>query len=331
MTILGTARPSGTPETANPENRREKENNMIKVQDIAYVRFAAPDLDVMQRFAADFGLVLTSREGDVLYHRGTDPSPYCHVTELGDAGFRGVAFEAASSEELAGAAELEGASPIEKIEAPGGGQRVCFTDPDGYRVEVVNGREKLPALSVPTTSGVNRGSDRQRFGTVHRPPSGPSSVKRLGHAVVRVADFRRSEAWYKSRFGFLSSDEIYLGEPDNVITAFLRCDRGDEYTDHHTLLCVGLGDPGFDHAAFEVEDVDALMSGHDHLVKGEYDHHAGIGRHVLGSQIFDYWRDPWGHVVEHFADGDLLNARNETELHDPGIALGTLWGSFVAS
>ena len=45
---------------------------MIKVQDIAYVRFAAPDLDAMQRFAADFGLVLTSRENEVLYHRGTD-------------------------------------------------------------------------------------------------------------------------------------------------------------------------------------------------------------------------------------------------------------------
>jgi hypothetical protein len=39
---------------------------MIKVQDIAYVRFAAPDLAVMQRFAADFGLALTARESDTL-------------------------------------------------------------------------------------------------------------------------------------------------------------------------------------------------------------------------------------------------------------------------
>ena len=62
---------------------------MIKVQDIAYVRFAAPDLEAMQRFAADFGLVLTVRDHDTLYHRGSDSSPYIHVTELGDAGFRG--------------------------------------------------------------------------------------------------------------------------------------------------------------------------------------------------------------------------------------------------
>lgn len=303
---------------------------MIKVQDIAYVRFAAPDLDEMQRFAADFGLVLTTNENNTLYHRGSDPSPYIHVTELGDAGFRGVAFEAASAEDLIAATGLDGASPVEKIEAPGGGQRVRFTDPDGYEVEVVHGRELLEGLPVPIANGVNRGSERQRIGSVHRPPAGPSSVKRLGHAVVRVTDFRRSEEWYKSRFGFLSSDEVYLGEPENVVTAFMRCDRGDEYADHHTLLCVGLGEPGFDHAAFEVEDVDAIMAGHDHLTNAGYDHHAGIGRHVLGSQIFDYWRDPWGHVLEHFTDGDLLNAGYKTGRHDPGTALGTAWGHFLA-
>jgi len=302
---------------------------MIKVQDIAYVRFAAPDLDAMARFAADFGLVETARENDVLYHRGSDPSPYIHVTELGKPGFRAIGFEAASAEDLAAAARLEGASAAEEIDGPGGGRRVCFRDPDGFRVEVVHGRQALPALPVPTAEGQNRGSDRRRFGTPHRPPAGPSSLKRLGHAVLRVRDFRSSEAWYRSRFGFLASDEVYLGNPSNVVTSFLRCDRGETYTDHHTFLCVGLGEPGFDHAAFEVEDVDALMAGHDHLTRGGWDHHAGIGRHVLGSQIFDYWRDPWGHVVEHFTDGDLLNAHWKAEGHDPKTALGTLWGRFA--
>ena len=26
-----------------------------------------------------------------------------------------------------------------------------------------------------------------------------------------------------------------------------------------------------------------------------YPHAWGVGRHILGSQIFDYWRDPFGH------------------------------------
>ena len=39
----------------------------------------------------------------------------------------------------------------------------------------------------------------------------------------------------------------------------------------------------------------------------------GVGRHLLGSQIFDYWRSPDGYIFEHYADGDLL-----TEKVQPG-------------
>jgi catechol 2,3-dioxygenase-like lactoylglutathione lyase family enzyme len=301
---------------------------MIKVQDVAYVRFGAPDLDAMEQFLRDFGLVVHTREGGTIHARATDPSPYVHVTELGDPGFRGVAFEAASIEDLKQAATFDGASPIEKIDAPGGGQRVQFTDPDGNRVELVHGRELQAPLPVQSASPLNRGSDRVRKGELQRVEAGPSSVKRLGHVVVRVSDFARSREWYASRFGFVASDEVYLGEPENIITAFLRCDLGETYTDHHSFLCVGVGEPGFDHAAFEVEDFDTLMAGHDQLERAGYEHHAGIGRHVLGSQIFDYWRDPWGHVVEHFTDGDLLNADHPTGRYDPAVALGTQWGKF---
>jgi catechol 2,3-dioxygenase-like lactoylglutathione lyase family enzyme len=306
---------------------------MIKVSDIAYVRFAVPDLATMDTFAKDFGFVPAERNERALYSRGTDPSPYIHIAELdtkGEAGFRGVAFEAASAEDLKAAAQLEGASAVSKIEAPGGGVRIGFTDPDGFKVEVVHGRELLPELEVRKPSPLNRGSDRQRFGELQRLEAGPAQVKRLGHCVLAVSNFESSRRWYTEHFGFLTSDEVYLGDPNNLVTAFLRCDRGDEHVDHHTLLCVGIGEPGFDHAAFEVEDFDSLMLGHDHLKKAGYDHHAGIGRHILGAQIFDYWKDPWGHVHEHFSDGDLLNAASPAGSHDPASALGTQWGSFMA-
>jgi catechol 2,3-dioxygenase-like lactoylglutathione lyase family enzyme len=301
---------------------------MIKVHDVAYVRFGVPDLDKLESFLADFGLVTKQRDERVLYSRASDPTPYVHVAELGDAGLRGVAFEAASAQDLQAAAALEGASAVEAIEAPGGGHRVRFSDPDGFTVEVVHGRQEADSLPVRSAMPLNTGSDAPRRGTLQRVPAGPACVKRIGHVVLRVSDFRASEAWYKSHFGFLTSDEVYLGEKSNVVTAFLRCDRGQDYTDHHSFLCVGLGEPGFDHAAFEVEDFDSVMAGHDQLVKGGYEHHAGIGRHVLGSQVFDYWKDPWGHVLEHFTDGDLLNADHPTASYDPGVALGTQWGSF---
>jgi catechol 2,3-dioxygenase-like lactoylglutathione lyase family enzyme len=301
---------------------------MIKVRDVAFVRFGAPDLDAMERFTGDFGLVTSERSEDALYTRGTDPDPFVHVTERGEAGFRGVAFDAANAEDLAAAAQMEGASAIEDLDGPGGGKRVRFVDPDGFPVEVVHGRRPLEALPVRSALVHNHGSDRARRGAPLRFEAGPAQVKRIGHAVLRVSDFRRSQDWYKSRFGFKASDEIYLGEPDQVITAFMRCDRGSEYVDHHTFLCVGVGEVGFEHAAFEVEDYDAVMLGHDHLLAAGYEHHAGIGRHILGSQVFDYWRDPWGHVVEHFTDGDLFNDEAETNRYDPGVALGTSWGRF---
>jgi catechol 2,3-dioxygenase-like lactoylglutathione lyase family enzyme len=203
---------------------------------------------------------------------------------------------------------------------------VRFTDPDGFAVEVVHGRAPAEPLPVPRARPCNTGSERRRVNQLQRVPRGPAAVKRLGHCVIRVSDFRTSNAWYASRFGFIPSDEVYLGDPEKVILAFLRCDRGPVPVDHHTFLCVGTGEPRFDHAAFEVEDIDAVMTGHDHLQAAGYEHSSGVGRHVLGSQVFDYWRDPFGHTLEHFTDGDLLDASVKPGRFDPGVALGTQWG-----
>jgi len=299
---------------------------MIKVRDVAYVRFAAPDLGEMERFLTDFGLVVAARDGERLYARGTDPAPWFHHTVRGEPAFRGVGFEAASADDLARAASLDGASPVATLDDPGGGQCVRFTDPDGFQVEIVHGRTPAAPLPVRGAAPCNRGSERRRHGRLQRVPVGPASVKRLGHVVLQVSDFQQSEQWYKSRFGFLTSDEVRAG--DRVLTAFMRCDRGAEYTDHHTFLCLGLGAPRFDHAAFEVEDVDAVMAGHDHMKTAGWTHQAGVGRHVLGSQVFDYWKDPWGRVLEHFTDGDLLNVEHQTEIHEPSVLLGTQWGVF---
>lgn len=42
----------------------------------------------------------------------------------------------------------------------------------------------------------------------------------------------------------------------------------------------------------------------------------GVGRHILGSQVFDYWYmpGPAGKIrqIEHYSDGDLVNCHNET-------------------
>lgn len=299
---------------------------MVKVTDIEFVRFAAPDLAKMEQFLVDFGLTRVESDDGALYMRGTGASPWLHQTVAGDAGFRGVAFAVETADDLEAASRLDGASAIEELTSPGGGRRVRFTDPDGFEVEIVHGRETVEPLPVARALPLNIGLERPRIGVRQDVPAGPAQVRRLGHVVLKVSEFATSSRWYRDRFGFLASDEVYLGDEDNILTAFLRCDRGSVPVDHHTFLCVGLGEAGFDHVAFEVEDFDAVMAGNAHLEAGGYEHAAGVGRHILGSQIFDYWKDPFGHMVEHFTDGDLFDASAKTNLYDPSVALGTHWG-----
>ena len=107
----------------------------------------------------------------------------------------------------------------------------------------------------------------------------------------------------------------------------MRCDRGDEPCDHHTLFLMERPiPPGFMHAAYEVRDLDDLMAGHDHLIARQYDHQWGIGRHHLGSQVFDYWRDPYGNEIEHWTDGDQLVTRDGGGIASIDQLLGVQWG-----
>ena len=102
--------------------------------------------------------------------------------------------------------------------------------------------------------------------------------------------------------------------------SFIRCDRGTTPADHHTLA-MALGPQNrYVHSAYQVCDLDALAAGGQYLADHGYRRSWGIGRHIQGSQIFDYWRDPDGFLVEHFSDGDMFDNTLE-----PG------WAPFTAS
>ena len=90
----------------------------------------------------------------------------------------------------------------------GGGKIARLTDPDGYRVEVVAGQAKGEVIPLPADQPVNTASAKPRFRQTVRLEARPAHVKRIGHAVLKVRDFRTSEQWYKDRFGFITSDEV---------------------------------------------------------------------------------------------------------------------------
>jgi catechol 2,3-dioxygenase-like lactoylglutathione lyase family enzyme len=297
----------------------------VKASDIAYVSFTAPDLTVMKLFLQDFGLVVAHETATDLFMKGHGEAPFIHHTRLGSAGFAALAFRVESMEELATLAAASGTA-IQGIEAPGEGHSVQLRDPDGFRIEAIAGQESGAPLAKESRQAWNSTYGYSRLGKTTRIAKGPSHVHRLGHCVLAVTNFRRSEAWYKSHFGLITSDEIITADKKTP-GAFLRFDRGETPTDHHSLFLVERGGaPAFLHAAFEVRDLDDLMVGHDHLKRQARTAEWGIGRHVLGSQVFDYWQDPWAHTLEHWTDGDLLTKSSGSQIATEEELLGVQWG-----
>jgi len=300
---------------------------MMKVVDLAYARFRAPDLDVMESYLTDFGLVKSARTETALYMRAADEDHHVHVTELGDEpAFIGPAFYAASEDDLHKFSRTPGASDVEEMNEPGGGKRVTITDPDGFIVEVVHGIEKLAPLPIGNVFKMNSGDDVRRRGELVRLDEGPAQCKRVGHIVLNVTDFKTSDAFYGSNFGFIHSDEC-TNEQGETIFAFNRLDKGKEFVDHHTLLTVPMEQAGLGHLAFEVADVNAVFKGHEYLTAKGHRHSWGVGRHILGSQIFDYWFDPYDFRLEHWTDGDQINDDIPMGVSDAATALDVQWGT----
>ena len=308
----------------------------IKARRLAYVRVSAPDLEKAERFLGEFGLQVATREADAVYFRGTDAEPPCYVLTRGNGDVTAIAFEADSEADLEAVATIPGASAVESLEEPAGGKVVRLTDPQGMRVEIVHGREALPALEPAPSHAFNMNGEREREGVLPAVSRGPSHVKRIGHLVLESGDPGTVYAWYNQHLGLRTSDAVRIpdGTPQMI---FSRLDRGEEYVDHHVVGFQFALDEGtrVQHIAFEVGNIDDLMSGHEYLKHKKRKHVWGIGRHLLGGQIFDYWRSPFGVIHEHWTDTDLVNKDHEAQ--DVGVAdVNDYWGpgptpSFIIS
>lgn len=277
------------------------------ISGIAYARLSAPDLDAMQGFLEDFGMVKVHRDARRLYMRGTDRSPFIHVTELGAPGTIAYAYDAVDDSVLRDFVAAGRAKGIEEIDEPGGGRRIVLTDPNGLAVEIVSGREQVAPL--PPRVGL-----RAPDGASIR--QAPSRVRRMSHGVVATTKLAETIDWFNSTFGLIKTDELYVGTPDNSLGMFSRLDRGEEPVDHHIIFVVKNGNTGGHHTSWEVDHIDEIFVGHDFLKRtGKYEHIRGIGRHALGSQIFDYWMSPFEQMHEHWATSEQMNIHSAFNRH----------------
>jgi catechol 2,3-dioxygenase-like lactoylglutathione lyase family enzyme len=289
------------------EHPGRSKNPLVKVAGLAWLEFEKPDLDRAERFLTDFGFTVADRTPEMLLLRGRWASTACLVVRRGPgARFIGPAFRAAAREDLDRLARGTGGAAM----AHWGGHAVELRDPSGFPVRVVYGVPELPALPERAPLPLNFGPTPVRANGTQRPARRPAEIQRLGHVVLGTTRFRAALDWYLGTLGLIVSDFLYLdGQRERgPAMAFIRCDQGSVPTDHHTLAMALQPRTGYVHSAYQLTDLDEVAAGGEYLRERGYRHAWGIGRHIQGSQIFDYWRDADRLMFEHYTDGDVFDS-----------------------
>ncbi|KAH8162357.1 hypothetical protein CIB48_g5899 [Xylaria polymorpha] len=286
--------------------------NQIKLVRIAHMRYQHPDLDEIGQFLADHAL-------------------------KGPKKFLGGTFLVESYEDLERAAKLPGSSDVQKlVDAPGGGFFVTVYDPEGFPMSLIYGQEEREASEdeQPKKLVYNFENEKPRVREFLRFKPGPAAVHKLGHYGLCVQDFSGELDFYLKNFNLVPTDFLYVDEPDGTkkdVAIFAHIDREDDYVDHHTFFMSTNKISHVHHCSFEVHDYDTQMLGHQWLGEKGYEPVWGVGRHILGSQIFDYWWDTTHNMIEHYIDGDVVNHKTPIGYSPAGDESLAVWGPEVPS
>jgi hypothetical protein len=92
--------------------------------------------------------------------------------------------------------------------------------------------------------------------------------------------------------------------------AFLRCND-----DHHAVVLADSGVDGLNHVAFMMPDLDSVMRGSGRMIDHGYPIGWGVGRHGPGNNVFAYFVDPFGFVIEYTAE--VLQVDDNYAPHGP--------------
>jgi len=325
LTVL--REPESQPESRLPAQvqQLQRPQPLGRAVELSFLRWEKRQLAPTERFWRDFGMHVVESGRERLLARGTGHAPAIAIVTRGrEDCFIGPAFVMSNDTDLQVYIKTLNAKLLSPEQIPGGGRGVELLDPAGRAVWLVQGQARAEPLAnrSAVTPLCNSADHAPRVNRTVRTPIEPAKVIRLGHLVLQTVDFAAMTAWYLRVLGLIPTDVQYLADGSPNL-AFCRLNLGDTPADHHTLVIVGAIEERYEHSAYEVIDLDALGQGYQVLRAQGYRHVWGIGRHVLGSQLFDYWRDPNGFELEHYTDGDLFTADAETT-YSP-FDMGSLW------
>ena len=319
--------PESIPQSRLPSSvaRLPRPQAVGRAVSLAFLRWEKKSLVATARFWSDFGLAITHASTERVVARGTGTSPCVAVASRGPVDrFVGPAFAMSDDTDLALYERTFGGTWLDAAQLPAGGRGIEIRDPSGRPVWLLQGQAEATPLPNRAAASLltNTVGHTPRVNATVRTPIEPARVVKLGHLVLQTVDFDRMAQWYLRALGLIPSDVQYLADGSPAL-AFLRLDLGATPADHHTLVLVGALAEKYEHSAYEVVDLDALGQGQQVLRAQGWRHLWGIGRHLLGSQLFDYWLDPDGFEYEHYTDGDLFTAGVETG-YTP-LEFGSVW------
>jgi catechol 2,3-dioxygenase-like lactoylglutathione lyase family enzyme len=168
--------------------------------------------------------------------------------------------------------------PTQELE-PGVKRALRFKDPDGFLVELVAGLEQV-------TDPFKQEDIKPRA---------------LNHVVLNVRNQDASESFYREILGFKLTDRIIGG------LSFWRCNAN-----HHSLAFTEAPNKqsSFHHAAFEMRDWQEWIKAVFYAGERGIPRAWGPGRHVAGSNLFSYYKDPEGNTVEYTAEVEQITDPN---------------------
>ncbi len=269
---------------------------MVKVIKLAHVGLNAADLSKQAEFYNDkWGLERIDEFGGEMFFRAEGPAH--HVLTLHETGANGlhhVALEVATPDDIDRAFEELQAAGVEVVNAPaqelepGIQKAIRFRDPDGFLVELVAGVDAV----------------HDAYGDRDAKP------RDLNHVVLNVANASRSEAFYRDLLGFQMTDRFVGG------LSFWACN-----TNHHSLAFGEAhdGQPAFHHAAFEMKDWEewtrAIFYAGERGLKRIW----GPGRHLFGSNLFSYYKDPEGNTIEYTAEVEQITNNRPPRIYETPV------------
>lgn len=244
----------------------------FRLRRLAHVALTTRDPKALAEFYVEHvGFDRVGQDGQGAVYLRTNADHHCLALFAGERpGVHHVAFEVASPEELAAAAQgldRAGVPRAEAWEEAGQGAAVAYRDPEGHVIELVAGIRQVEGRLSPRAV---------------RP-------RKVGHVGIRVRDVCGLCDFYTRHFGFRVSD--WIAEQ----FVFLRCNP-----DHHSLVLIrDTSDTvRVQHVAYEVGGWEDFLRQADLLHERGLPLMWGPGRHAPSGNLFMYFRDGDRNIIE---------------------------------